>query len=491
MNTYISKSQYLKGSQCQKAFWYLHNRKDLKPVIDAATQERFDVGKEVGELAQQCFPGGVLIEAKPWEFAESAQKTKEIIENGAETIYEAAALAPNGAAYARADILTKESEGWHLIEVKSSTSVKDYHYVDTTLQYYAFTQAGYDIKKCSLMHINKEYTRQGEIDPKELFEIVDITDELVLRQADIPDHLDELTHIVKLPDEPEVKIGSHCTDPYDCDYKHHCWKEVPTFSVFNVLYGKKAEEVADITGSYDPVDIPDEHIPSGAKAKDVKSYKEGKSHIEPEKIKGFLDSLIFPLHYVDYETIGPAIPMFDNTQPYKPVPFQFSHHLEESPEDTLKHRQFLHWHPNDPREEFIEALIEMCGDEGSVVVYNKSFEAGCNTKLAEAFPEHKEALMKINDRMVDLYLPFKNRWVYHPNQNGSASIKAVLPAFTEISYEELEIAEGAEASRQYLQLLKGNLSEEEKTKLFSDLTAYCEQDTWAMTRLIKVLRGYV
>lgn len=150
----------------------------------------------------------------------------------------------------------------------------------------------------------------------------------------------------------------------------------------------------------------------------------------------------------------------------------------------------LHWQQTDPREEFVEQLLKQCGISGHIIVYNKAFEAGCVTALAEVFPQHATALLALNQRMVDLLVPFKQRWLYHPKQNGSAYIKSVLPAFTGKSYEELDIAEGSAASEQYMAFMLGKLAETEKEKLYSDLIAYCEMDTHAMVELMRIARSY-
>ncbi len=170
------------------------------------------------------------------------------------------------------------------------------------------------------------------------------------------------------------------------------------------------------------------------------------------------------------------------------MPFQFSLHMQEAPDSRLNHTQFLHRHRTDPREEFCEKLIEAAGKQGSIVVYNQAFEEGCNRDLVAAFPKYAGEIAAINARMVDLWIPFRSRWAYHPAQCGSASIKKVLPAFTELSYEELEIADGSEASEKYLCFHKYGLSEAEQDKLWADLTAYCELDTFAMFKLLKVLK---
>lgn len=488
MTTVLSKSQYLKGKQCPKALWYQHHRKDLLPELDSTAEARFEAGREVGELARQRFPGGQLIDCKAWEIEESLEQTQTLVRNGTSIIFEAAACAADGA-YARVDILVRNAAGnWDIVEVKSSTGVKEYHLDDAALQYYAFTQAGYTIDRCRILHINNNYVRQGALDVQSLFADIDITGHVLAQQVSISTLVASLRSLIAQPDEPAIDIGPQCNTPFECNYQHHCWREVPDYSVFNVLQADKAFAQAVASGSYLVKNIPHAQIPKG-KLLDVQCYLSNAPNIESGKLREFTRFLEFPIYYLDFETIGPAVPLYDGTRPYQAIPFQFSLHIEHAP-DKLESKGYLHWHQTDPREEFTEALLAECGTSGPIIVYNKTFEAGCVKQLAEVFPQHTEALLALNERMVDLLVPFKQRWLYHPKQNGSASIKAVLPAFTGKSYEELDIAEGSAASDKYLAFMRGKLTEAEKEKLYSDLIAYCELDTYAMVELMRLIRTY-
>jgi len=129
-------------------------------------------------------------------------------------------------------------------------------------------------------------------------------------------------------------------------------------------------------------------------------------------------------------------------------------------------------------------LIEACGNSGSVVVYNQSFEKSRNTELAKDFPEYAANLEAINERVIDLMEPFKNRLIYSPKQQSSYSIKYALPAFTNLNYEGMKIANGS-AMNGYLNFIQGKLNDEEK--LMADLSNYCKLDTYAMAELLKSL----
>jgi len=224
---------------------------------------------------------------------------------------------------------------------------------------------------------------------------------------------------------------------------------------------------------------------------DVESYLNGETIVDHANISAFLRKIQYPLCFLDYETVMPAIPLFDGTRPFQQIPFQFSMHVQHSPDAELEHHEYLHKERTDPRRSFAERLIELCGSEGTVLVYNQVFEIARNNELARDLPEYAVAIQAINARVLDLLVPFKSRWLYHPNQNGSASIKAVLPAFTDLSYDDLEIGHGGEAMRQYGAFMSGELNESLWPDLWNDLTEYCKQDTYAMAVLLDVLREHI
>jgi len=490
MTPKLSKSQYVKGLQCPKALWFYRFRKDLNPEIDAATQVRFDTGNEIGVLAQSYFTGGIEVTGDYRQISGAEKLTRQFIEEGQTIVYEATAISPVDGSHARIDIFRKVegSEAWDLIEVKSSTQVKDYHIDDMSLQYHAFSDAGYQINKCFMMLVDNTYIRSGEIDLQSLFKLEDISDQVLEKQEGVKIQVKNLLDALDPNTEPSAAIGGRCNKPFECDYKGHCWKEVPEYSVFNVFSAKKADDVVKISESYEVSDIPPTLIPGGTKQIDIEAYLTGNIIEDRGSITAFLDQLEYPLYYLDYETIGPAIPVYDGTRPYEQVPFQFSLHIQTSPDTELEHHEFLSKGKSDPREALTESLVSLCGSKGSIVVYNRGFEAGCNKRLGAALPKYDEALNALNERMVDLLIPFRKRWLYSPAQNGSASIKDVLPSFTKLDYKELEIGGGGEASSRYQAFVEGKLSNEEADSLFENLSKYCSLDTYAMVLLIQKLK---
>lgn len=488
----ISKSQYLKGLQCPKALWLYRNRKDLKPDIAADQQALFDAGETIGKLAMRYFGDeGIEVKNDYWDIQGAIDTTKTLIAQGKKVIFEATAMHPVNGGYSRIDALRKveNTDQWDMIEVKSSTQVKEYHIEDMSFQYHVFSAAGYNIRKCYMMLLDSDYVRNGDLDPTQLFKLEDISDDVFARQALVEDVAGQLGYIVERIDEPVVDIGARCSAPFDCEYKGYCWANVPDYSIFNIFQAKKAEELMRTYGPHIE-NLPDTIRPNGAKYLDLESYLSGKIIHDAASIVEFIKGIQYPLYFLDYETLMPSIPVFDGTRPFQQIPFQFSVHVQKHEGATLGHSEYLHKERTDPRSNFASELVRLCGSEGTVIVYNQAFEITRNKELARDFPLYAEAIAKINDRIIDLLIPFRQRWLYHPDQKGSASIKAVLPAFTDLKYDDLEISNGGEAMTRYTAFMNGDLEPEQLPDLWKDLSAYCGQDTYAMVLLLDVLRKY-
>jgi len=214
----------------------------------------------------------------------------------------------------------------------------------------------------------------------------------------------------------------------------------------------------------------------------------GKPHIEKKAIRQFLNTLEYPLYYLDFETFNGSIPPFDGTSPYQQIPFQFSLHVVEKESTTAKHYSFLADGTNDPRHEFMASLKEVLGKKGSIVVYNQGFEKGVLRALANVFPEYDEWVEDLNDRIIDLLAPFRSFHYYDARQKGSASIKNVLPVLTGKGYEGLNISDGMDASLAFLDIISNNVPEDERMKVMDDLEKYCTLDTEGMIWIVDKLK---
>ena len=482
----LSKTKYLNGRQCLRYLWVLFNDPDRVPIPDANTQYIFDQGRVVGELAKQLFPDGITVPQD--SFKSNIDQTTKLIEER-KPLFEAGILADN--LYSRVDILyPADAESWDIIEVKSSTSVKDVHIQDAAYQRYCCTKIGLNIRKCYVAIINNQYVKEGDIVTDGLFNLHDITESVLAVSDDIPNQVEEMFEAIDRETCPEMIIGPHCWEPYDCPLEE-CWEHLPEGNVFTLYYsGKKSFSLYD-RGIVFIKDIPIDYKLSKKQAIQKESLVTGETHLDKEAIKGFLASLEYPLYYMDFETINPAVPLFNGTRPYQHTPFQLSVHVIRDVHSNPEHYSFLAKGTKDPRPLLLEELQRILGDSGSIIVFNKGFEEGILKDLGNAFPECEVWVTQVLNRIVDLLTPFRNFDYYHPNQKGSASLKTVLPAVTGKGYEELDIADGKLASILFEKVTYGEVPNDERDKVRSDLEKYCALDTKGMIWIVDKLRELV
>ena len=482
---YISKSKFLWGLQCQKLLWYAYNNKALIPAPDAATQAIFEQGHDVGGLAKQMFPDGIEVGKGILDLKETIRLTKEAIKRR-KPMFESA-FSTNGG-YCRTDILRPAPQNaWDLIEVKSTTSLKDVHLDDLAFQTWVLTGAGLKIRKCYLMHINSDFVRQGTIDPKKFFTLEDVTNQVAKPSQLVADQLDDMFKVIHQNKHPDIKIGPQCNDPYSCPMIGHCWKFLPSHNVFDLYRGgKKGFELLeqDVTALRD---IPDDFKLTDNQEIQKQAANSGKPYINKKAIANFLDRLEYPVNYLDFETFNPAVPLFDGLRPFQQVPFQFSLHIVRKPGAKAEHIEFLAEGKQDPRPEFMSKLRQSVTSSGSIVAFNAGFELSRIKECCAAIPKYGPWVKLVEDRVVDLLGPFRSFDYYHPDQHGSASMKAVLPSLTGNGYEELGIQEGGTASNEFLRVTFGNVTSAEQQRVRQQLLEYCGRDTEGMIWIMDVL----
>jgi hypothetical protein len=484
----ISKSSFIRGLQCHKSL-YLHLfNPELRDETSDAQQRLFDTGHSVGEYAQQLFPGGIdASRGEHMNYAEAIAYTHELIDHGQEVIYEAAF--GDGETLCYIDILAKKRGKWYAYEVKASTQIKDYHYYDAAFQYYVITRSGLKLSEISLVHLNNQYVRLGEIDVNELFITETITDAILPIQDEIPVQLELLQKMLNGGTVPHIDIGPHCSNPFDCDFMGYCWAHVPSYSVFNISrIGAKAFDLY-YNGILKTTDIPDDYNLSDSQWMQVMADRTSESSRNQAKLNEFKAQLEFPLYFMDFETMMPAVPLHDNSRPYQQIPFQYSLHIQKTHHLTTSppHQFYLGNPPEDPRPAFIKSLLSNLGTTGTILTYNSAFESARLREIASDFPEFAKQIEPILERIVDLMAPFRSRHLYTPEMRGTYSIKQVLPALVpELSYSNLEIQEGGTASVTY-ESLYYDTDPASFVKKREDLLRYCEMDTLSMVRILELL----
>jgi len=483
----LSKSKYINGLQCLKLLWISINDAARLPPYDAATQHVFDQGHMIGALAQQLYPGGIRLEqenigANLRETAASLKLRKPLFEAGFS----------GNRLYCRVDILNPSTcEAWDIVEVKSTNDVKDEQLYDVAFQRHCCQQNGVKINRCHIMHLNREYVKQGDIDQRQLFVTEDVTDHLAEFSDGLETRIAEMLAVIDSGECPEAAIGRHCNDPYACLLQEECWKHLPEHNVMTLYSGKKLGEDLMAQGILDICNIPED-----TKLNDKQHIQKDcviccQPHIETDEINSFLKGLKYPLYFMDFETFATAIPIYDGTSPYQNIPFQFSLHVITKQGAMVEHYEFLAESKYDPRPAFLAQLKRDIGPKGSILVYYAAFEKSRLKELAVAFPEYQEWVDSINERIVDLNVPFRDFSYYHPQQLGSSSLKHVLPVLTNLNYTNMDIGEGTMASLKYMEAAFGNISDADKQKIRTDLLTYCGQDTGGMIDILRKLQELV
>jgi hypothetical protein len=484
VSTYLSKSLYIRGRQCHKSLWLHKHSPELKDEVSESQDALFATGFTVGDLAQELFPGGVEVPYDGLSHDEQVELTRTLIADGTGTIYEATFL--HDAIFVKADILHHGPCGWELYEVKASTGVKDYHVYDAALQYHVLHGAGIEPVRVSIIHVNNGYVRLGELDLRQLFTIEDITVQVEELQPLIAQEI--VTQRTMLTgDMPVIDIGPQCDDPYECDFSGHCWGQIPDDSVFD-LRGRGADRFALYReGIVRQADIPLDMLNDSQRFL-VESTLMERDSVDREGVSEFLDSVFYPLCFLDFETFMEPIPTFDGTRPYQQIPFQFSLHIQLVAGGEVEHHGFLGEPGRDPRAELLKKLLLLIPDDSCIIAWNQSFEIRVLNGLAEMFPAYQNRIERMIDNFCDLMVPFRNRTIYLWQAKGSYSIKEVLPAFVpELTYEGLEIADGGAAMDAW-HVMNSVSDPVELARVRAALWEYCKLDTLAMVRILERMR---
>ena len=481
----MSKSKYCRGIQCEKILWLEQNRPDLIVKND---ESRMKTGQKVGEVAKAIF-GEYTDIAYDLDLTQRVEMTQKALNRGDGIITEASFLFDDN--FCSVDILKNLTDGVEIYEVKSSTAIKDVYLDDVSYQYFVLSSCGLNVKRAAIVYINNEYMRGDELEIDKLFTIEDVTDIVRQKQDEIKSNINLINDFMENHgplSEPASQIDMHCFNPYGCEFWDYCTRHLPKPNVFDVSgmwKSKKIEKYHDGKVSFE--DLIGENLnPKYLEQIDFE-LNDRKPKINRQAIRDVLDSLKYPLYFIDYETCQYAIPEFAGTKPYQQIPFQYSLHIIREKGGPLEHREFLAEAGDENMiRTFAERMISDMPDDGSVIVYNKGFESSRNREIGEMYPDLKSEMERINSNIVDLMVPFKNRDYYMREMQGSYSIKYVLPALypddPELDYHNLPVVHnGGEASDAFLTLKEK--TPEERCEIRKGLLEYCKLDTLAMVKL--------
>ena len=478
----LSKSRFISGLQCHKQLWWRVHEPDapeLEP--DPAQQALFDQGHVVGAKAREHFPGGVFVDAHHSDFAGRVAQTQAALAARAPAIFEAAFFVDD--IFVAVDVLERTDRGWTLVEVKSSTSVKQQYLSDAAIQAYVLRRSGLHVERVEIMHLNRECRFP---DLQSLFVRADVTGEVAAMLLDVMPEADAQLEMLE-GSLPDVATGDHCETPYACPFHARCWPAEPEHHV-RTLYriGSRAEELV-AQGIVTIHDVPDDARFSIVTDRQRRSVQENRLIVE-SSLRDARDVITYPFAVLDFETIQLAIPVWDGCRPYDQVPVQFSCHAVTA-RNGLSHHAWLADDATDPRREIAMRVIDACRGVEVVVAYNAPFERTILDQLANAVPELAEALAHIKAKLVDA-LPLVRDHLYHPAFGGSFSLKSVLPVLVPgLGYEGLEIPNGGVASVKLRRLLfDDDVSPAEREQTRKALRQYCAVDTLGVVRLLERLR---
>lgn len=525
----LSKTDYMVWRDCPHNAWMKKWKPDIYYALPPSEFDKSLItsGNQVEEKAREFFGEGMLIEGRD---EESLKRTKELLQNKVSMLFQA--CFSDGTLFAAVDILKKGNSGeLSIYEVKASSTskmeedygeeeesdadtmvdfkdvnavakykkklLKDPHLFDLAFQVYIVRKTGYKVAEAYLVRLNKSYMRGETLDLKRLFvkeEVLWFVDEI------LSDVEKEIEVMIENLNSPKKLIGHCCC--IDKGRSKHCTtfcehnSEVPSYSVHDIsrigTSKAKLHELID-SGIYDILNIPDGFVLSPKMQKQVMVHKRGKAEINHLSIKEELETLQFPLYFLDYESFNPAIPRFKGYKPYQQIPFQYSLHILDSIDSELKHEEFFYAGQDDPSPMFVADLKNKIGTSGSVIVWNRTFEEShINKHLAIRLPEYAEFINNVNSRIFDLMKIFSKQLHIHPDFHGSASIKKVLPVLCpELSYKELDIGNGSEAMNTWNRLVTEEVEDNEKVKIEKAMLEYCGLDTYAMYAIWKHLKDLV
>jgi hypothetical protein len=475
------------------------HKPDLR-VDSSNTQASFATGNQVGHIARQIYdPKGMgrLIDLAKDDIDAAFIRTKECLAL-AKPIFEAGFV--NDGVMAFADVMLplnkKSGLSWKMIEVKSSSSVKDYHREDVAIQTYVAKSAGVKLSAILLSHIDTGWVYPGGANYDGLLVEEDLTDEAFSKEHEVIDWIAKAKLIARSKVEPKITTGDQCKSPYACGFLAYCQTQQAQ-AQYPIYWIPKRQQKAlkdwiaiesAKNSALEMKAVPD-NLLNDVQRRVKKHTLANTVYFDAKQAAASLAPYKLPAYFLDFETIQFGIPVWKGTRPFQMIPFQFSvHRLSRT--GALEHQSFLDLSGKDPSRALAQCLIEACPGKNAIFVYNASFETARIRELAQRFPRYKNALLKLNERIVDLW-PIAQNHYYHPSQQGSWSIKKVLPAIApELQYGDLDgVQDGGMAMGAYFEAINPQTTVARKDEIEQELINYCRLDTYAMVRLWKFFSG--
>ncbi len=466
----LTKTDFIQYLNCPKSLWLKHNRP--------------------GDYPEGSFSSFIVkLSAEGYEI-ESYVKQAFLRHSDAGAYNFQQDFLTSDGLYARCDIVKSNLDGTiDLFEIKSSTSVKDKrshsHLKDAAFQLVSAQRAGESVGKVWIVHLNKDYVRNGDVDPNALLTVSDETVRVKALLHETEAEIDSALALLKRDTIDERTCSClYLSRAHHCDSFDYFNQSIPKPSIYSLprLFGAKLAAFVN-EGRFDLATINPNEV-SAQQALVIKAHNDGNPFVDKAEIQAFLAQLNYPLHFLDYETFLSAVPIIDGYGPQEQFPFQFSLHVLHE-DGRLEHSEYLADRPMRP-EELIKALRDAIQPIGSVLAWNKGFENAQNKNMGKQFPQAEDFLLDVVDRTVDLMDIFKTGYV-DVGFDGSTSIKKVLPVLIpDLSHQNLEVKDGGAAMEAWGEMIAiTDLAK--KNEIRQALLDYCKLDTLAMVRIFQFI----
>jgi hypothetical protein len=477
------------ANRCPKLFWLLKNRPEIASPQDEWSIHLRGESARVARLAQKLFPEGITIDNGKRSLAEMQAHRKIAMSIDFPALLAVPVINRQLGICCNLDILSQiEEDVWALNLVACSTKIKKEHLYSLAFQMCCLAGSKIAVQQINLLHINGNFTRQGEINPKELFSSVNVTKDVLDLLNDTKQQIEESHDLIDSSVMPDSDIGSCCKYPGKCQFYSYCHANVPVGSVYDLPNNRgQARELINM-GFNMICDVPECLLRSAQHLAIKNCTILGSPLVDTTEVSSFVQGIHYPLYSLDFESFGGAIPLFAGLRPFQPLVFQFSLHKIDSIDGPEQHWEFIADDKDDPRERLLDELLSALGDSGTILVWNKSFESTALKRLAELFPEKASQISSVIDRIVDLIVPFRKGHVADINYRGSFSVKSVLPNLCGISYNDLSgVKNGTMASLVYYRYIAGMIPEEEWPAIRNSLSEYCGLDTLALIHIYRTM----
>ena len=479
----LSKTKLLSLTQCRRKLWLETYSPELVEEPSAEKTALLAAGNVVGQLARQLYGRGTghLVSFERGLRAAIDATRALVAAGGSAPIFEA--TFDHDGVSVRIDVLDRSEAKPKLIEVKSSAHVKEHYLDDCAIQAWALMQNGLAPRQIAVATLNTEFVYSGDGRYDGLLVETDVTEAVQARVAAVAELVTDARRTLADLDEPAVPVGTHCGAPHGCEFYAHCAPPAGKYPVLGL--GGSKEKLFELlhAGYRDLREVPEAELKNDVQRRIWQQSRLEQPYVGAE-LRELARSLPFPRYYLDFETIGPAVPIFAGTRPFEALPFQWSCHIEKS-KGSVEHAEFLDVGAEPPMRRLAESLLATLGTTGPILVYT-GYERRMLKELAARYPDLAARIAAVDERIVDLH-PATRSHYYHPAMHGSWSIKAVLPTVApDLSYAALgEVQDGVAAQHAYFEAIKPTTSDARRAALRRSLLDYCRQDTLALVRLVE------